>query len=161
LALAFGIRFPADIKARYNIAPTQLVPAVGLDRAGTREFAELRWGLVPYWAKDISIGNRMINARGETVKTKPGFRDAYKEKRCLLPADGFYEWAKLANGKKQPVRVAMRSGEAFALAGLWSRWKSPKGERIETCTIVTTNANEMLQHIHDRMPVIVAPGDRD
>jgi putative SOS response-associated peptidase YedK len=117
---------------------------------------------VPFWAKDISIGNRLINARAETLANRPGFRDAYREKRCLLPADGFYEWAKLAGGKKQPVRAAMKNGEPFALAGLWSRWRPRDGgDPVETCTIVTTDANDLLQHVHDRMPVIVARGDYD
>jgi putative SOS response-associated peptidase YedK len=162
IALAFGLKELPALAPRYNIAPTQPVPVVRLSRAGEREFAELRWGLVPFWAKDISIGNRMINARAETLANRPGFRDAYREKRCLLPADGFYEWAKLAGGKKQPVRAAMKNGEPFALAGLWSRWRPRDGgDPVETCTIVTTDANDLLQHVHDRMPVIVARGDYD
>jgi putative SOS response-associated peptidase YedK len=161
LALAFGLPHPPEIQPRYNIAPTQQVPVVRLAADGARELSQLRWGLVPFWAKDLTIGNRMINARGETIATKPGFREAYRKSRCLLPADGFYEWAKLAGGGRQPIRAAMKSGELFALAGLWSRWRSREGERIETCTIVTTEANELLQHVHDRMPVILAPGDYD
>jgi putative SOS response-associated peptidase YedK len=120
LALAFALPFPPDIQPRYNIAPTQQVPVVRLNVDGRRELSQLRWGLVPFWAKDLSIGNKMINARGETIATKPGFRDPYREKRCLFPADGFYEWAKLAGSAKQPMRVAMKSGEPFALAGLWT-----------------------------------------
>jgi putative SOS response-associated peptidase YedK len=161
IALAFGLPFPPDIKHRYNIAPTQQVPVVRLNVHGRRELSQLRWGLVPFWAKDLSIGSKMINARGETIATKPGFRDAYREKRCLFPADGFYEWAKLAGSAKQPMRVAMKGGEPFALAGLWSRWRPPEGEPIETCTIVTTEANELLQRVHDRTPVILSSDSYD
>jgi len=158
IALAFGLTQRPDIGKRY-IAPTQEVPVVRMNAAGHRELAQLRWGLVPFWAKNLSIGNKMINARGETVASKPGFRDSFRKARCLLPADGFYEWAKLAGGGKQPMHIGMRSGEPFALAGLWARWRPPEGDSVETCTIVTTNANDLLQHIHDRMPVIVALAD--
>src|SRR6266478_6215685 len=115
IALAFGLAQPPDIGAHYNIAPTQQVPVVRIGRAGSRELAQLRWGLVPFWAKDLSIGNKMINARGETVASKPGFRDSFRKARCLLPADGFYEWAKLAGGGKQPMHIGMRDGQPFAL----------------------------------------------
>jgi putative SOS response-associated peptidase YedK len=146
---------PADSKAaapRYNIAPTQNVIVVGDD--GKRYMKEMRWGLIPSWAKDPSIGNRMINARAETVAEKPAFRAALKKRRCIIPADGFYEWQKL--GKvKQPVRIVLKSQEPFGFAGLWELWMSPEGEGVLSCTIITTEANELLKAVHDRMPVIL------
>jgi putative SOS response-associated peptidase YedK len=160
LALALGLRYPPEIKARYNIAPTQQVPIVRLTRDGERELSQVKWGLVPFWAKDPSIGNKMINARAETIVSKPGFRDAYKKTRCLIPASGFYEWAKMTDGSKQPVRIAMIDDAPFAFAGLWSGW-GPKGSELITCTIITTEANELCQAVHDRMPVILAPENYD
>jgi putative SOS response-associated peptidase YedK len=156
LALALGLKFPHEITPRYNIAPTQPVPIVRL-RDDQRELSQVRWGLVPFWAKVVSIGNKMINARAETVATRPGYRDAYRKMRCLIPASGFYEWAKMTDGKKQPVRVGMIDDAPFAFAGLWSRW-GPRDAEIETCAIITTEANELCQRVHDRMPVILAPG---
>lgn len=157
LALALALKHPPEIHARYNIAPTQQVPIVRLNAEGERELSQVRWGLVPFWAKDASIGSKMINARSETIATKPGFREAYRKARCLIPASGFYEWAKMTDGTKQPVRVAMRDEEPFAFAGLWSRWGPKDGEQLVTCTIITTEANELCQPVHDRMPVILAP----
>jgi len=157
LALALGLKFPPEITPRYNIAPTQPVPIVRL-HDGNHELSQVRWGLVPFWAKDTSIGNKMINARAETVATRPGFRDSYREKRCLIPASGFYEWAKLVDRRKQPVRVCMADDAPFAFAGLWSRW-GPRDEKLESCAIITTEANELCAKVHDRMPVILAPGD--
>lgn len=154
LALALGLKFPPEITPRYNIAPTQAVPVVRL-RDGERELSQVRWGLVPFWAKDLAIGNKMINARAESVATKPGYRDAYRKMRCLIPASGFYEWAKMIDGKKQPVRVCMMDDAPFAFAGLWSRW-GPRDAEIETCAIITTEANELCARVHDRMPVILA-----
>ena len=156
LALALGLKYPPEIQARYNIAPTQQVPIVRL-REGARELSQVRWGLVPFWAKDPAIGNKMINARAETVTSRPGFRDAYKNARCLIPASGFYEWAKMTDGTKQPVHIGMKDDGPFAFAGLWSRWGPKGGEKLETCTIITTEANELCQRVHDRMPVILAP----
>ena len=142
----------ADYNPRYNIAPTQ--PVIVIEDNGKRSMKTMKWGLIPSWAKDPSIGNRMINARVETLTEKPSFRDALKKRRCLIPADSFYEWQKL--GKvKQPVRIVLKSREAFGLAGLWDCWTSPAQEEVLSCTIITTEANELMQEIHDRMPVIL------
>jgi putative SOS response-associated peptidase YedK len=157
IALAFGLAYPPEIHPRYNIAPMQQVPVVRLNAAGERELVQVRWGFVPRWAKDPSIGVKMINARGETVVTKASFRTAFRRHRCLLPADGFYEWQAQAKGPKRPMRVGMSDGSVFGLAGLYERWLSPEGEPLDTCTILTTEANAQLQPLHDRMPVIVPP----
>jgi putative SOS response-associated peptidase YedK len=118
----------------------------------------VRWGLIPFWAKDVKIGNRLINARAESVSVKPAFRAAWKQRRCLVPADAFYEWRRLEK-RKQPYMVMLRDRGPFAFAGLWERWEAPDGERIESCTIITTDANELVRQIHDRMPVILDPVD--
>jgi putative SOS response-associated peptidase YedK len=157
LALAFGVPFPPQMRPRYNIAPMQDVPIVRRTPSGTRELVEVRWGLVPRWAKDPAIGNRMINARSETLAEKPSFRTALKRHRCLLPADGFYEWMQTTSGAKQPIHIGMKDGTPFAFAGLFERWLSPAGEVLDTCTIITTQSNALLAPLHDRMPVIVAP----
>jgi putative SOS response-associated peptidase YedK len=159
LALAFGLPFPQSMHARYNIAPTQDVPVIRHNRAGERELAQMRWGLVPRWAKDPAIGVKMINARAETLAEKPSFRTALKHHRCLIPADGFYEWTQNASGTKQPIHIGMADGAPFAFAGLMERWLSPAGEVLDTCTIVTTRANALLAPQHDRMPVIIAPAE--
>lgn len=140
---------------RYNIAPTQPIPIVRLQE-GERHFALVRWGLLPSWVKDPKNFALLINARGESVCDKPAYRNAMKRRRCLIPADGFYEW-KPAGGRKQPYYVRAKSGEPFALAGLWETWIGPNGEEVDTAAIVTTRANRLLGAIHDRMPVIVAP----
>jgi putative SOS response-associated peptidase YedK len=146
---------------RYNIAPTQPVAAVRVNRdSGVRELTHFHWGLIPRWAKDPNIGSRMINARSETAAEKPSFRTAFKYRRCLVPSDGFYEWQKL-NGSKQPVRIQMAGGGLFAIAGLWEHWQSPDGSEIESCTLLTTGPNELLQPVHNRMPVILAEEDFD
>ena len=125
-----------------------------INDTGRRQLVQMRWGLIPSWAKDPSIGNRMINARVETLAEKPAFRAALKKRRCIIPADGFYEWQKL--GKvKQPVRIVLKSREPFGFAGLWEHWTSPEGEEELSCTIVTTEANELLKTVHERMPVIL------
>ncbi len=144
---------------RYNIAPSQEAPVIRA-RGGGREFALLRWGLVPPWAKDAASGAKMINARSETVADKPAFRAAWRERRCLAPADGFYEW-RTENGAKQPFRVGMKSGAPFAFAGLWERWTDPEDAAwtLETFTILTAAANDKLRPIHPRMPVIL-PAER-
>jgi len=155
IAKRFGVsRFLEEVghAPRYNVAPTQTVIVVSDD--GTRHLAEMRWGLIPSWAKDPAIGNRMINARAETVATKPAFRFALLKRRCVIPADGFYEWRPLGR-RKQPVYIALKSREPFAFAGLWESWMSPEGEEVKSCTIITTEANELLKPIHDRMPVIL------
>ena len=154
----------ADLPAwtpRYNIAPTQEVLAVVriLD-APKRSSRLLRWGLIPPWAKDPRIGNRLINARAETVATKPAFRRAFKERRCLLLADGFYEWQRQER-RKQPFHIRLRAGRPFAFAGLWERWEGPEGTAIQSCTILTTTSNELVGGIHHRIPVILAPQDYD
>jgi putative SOS response-associated peptidase YedK len=156
VALAFGLAHPPDIHARYNIAPTQQVPIVRVNRAGERELVQVRWGLVPRWAKDPSIGVRMINARAETLTMKGAFRNAYARHRCLVPVSGFYEWQASARGK-QPLHIGMPDGRPFGLAGLYERWLSPDGEVLDTCTIVTAPACDVLRTVHDRMPVIVPP----
>ena len=137
---------------RYNVAPTQAVLTV--TNRDVRHAEYMRWGLIPSWAKDASIGNRMINARGETVAQKPSFRNALQRRRCLVLADGFYEWQKVGKGK-QPMRIVLKSREPFAFAGLWESWRNPEGETIRSCTIITTEANDLLRPIHERMPVIL------
>jgi len=161
IALAFGLPHPPAIRPRYNIAPMQQVPIVRVNAHGARELAFVRWGLVPRWAKDPAIGAKMINARGETVRDKPAFRTAYRRHRCLLPANGFYEWMARdgAAGGKQPVHVALKDGAPLAFAGIAERWLGPDGEPLDTCAIVTTEANALLTPVHERMPVIVAPAD--
>ena len=155
IAKRFGVsRFleEAGHAPRYNVAPTQTVIVVSDD--GTRHLTEMCWGLIPSWAKDPAIGNRMINARAETVATKPAFRVALLKRRCLVVADGFYEWQKQER-TKQPFHIVLKSREPFGFAGLWDTWTSPDGEEIKSCTIITTDANEQLKPIHDRMPVIL------
>ena len=142
---------PSNFPARYNIAPTQAVPVVRRQRSsGERELVTLRWGLVPSWAKNIDIGARMINARAETVADKPSFRAAFKERRCLIVADGFYEWQAQPKGPKQPFFITVADARPFALAGLWEEWWGAGSTLIETCTIVTTEANPALKPIHAR-----------
>jgi len=160
IALAFGLAHPPDVHARYNIAPMTDVPIVRVNAAGQTELVRVRWGLVPRWAKDPTIGARMINARGETVAEKPSFRMAYRRHRCLLPANGFYEWMVVGAGEhphKEPQHIGMVDGAMFGLAGLYERWRSEDGDVLDTCTIVTTEANTLLRPVHDRMPLIVAP----
>lgn len=148
-----------ELPPRYNVAPTQPVAAVRLRRDGRRELVLLHWGLIPSWAKDPAIGNRMINARSETVGEKPAFRNALRRRRCLIPADGFYEWQKQARGPKQPFDITRTDGAPFAFAGLWEHWQGPNGEEIESCAILTTEANSLMRPIHNRMPVILFPED--
>ena len=156
VAQRFAVRMPTAESAvwtpRYNIALTQTVIVVSDD--GTRHLTQMQWGLIPSWAKDPAIGNRMINARAETVATKPAFRVALRKRRCLIPADGFYEWQPVWR-RKQPVYITLKTREPFSFAGLWETWSSPDGQEIKTCTIITTEANGLLRPIHDRMPVIL------
>ena len=153
--LAGRFEFDGDwvkFESRFNVAPTQeVLTVVGGE---TRRAGLMWWGLIPHWARDPKIGARMINARAETVAEKPAFRDALRRRRCLVLADGFYEWERVGNAKR-PMRIVMRSGEPFAFAGLWSVWRDPDGNRILSCTIITTAANDLLSLIHDRMPVIL------
>ena len=156
-----AVENPAILTPRYNIAPTQMIPVV-LDDTGTRIVTQLKWGLVPSWAKDALIGSRMINARAETVAEKPSFRDAFKRRRCIVPASGFYEWKRAAKGAKQPFYFYLKDKEVFGFAGLWEEWTDKEtGDLLETCTIITTEANAVLEPIHDRMPVILKSGDYD
>ena len=141
---------------RYNIAPSQQIPIVRQDD-GRRRITLARWGLIPYWADDISIGNKLINARSETVQSKPAFRDSFARRRCLIPATGFYEWKKSGTDKR-PFHFGMNDGSLFAFAGLWSAWTSPAGTTVESCAILTTTANDLLRDMHDRMPVILPRG---
>lgn len=155
----FGFLESPNLAPRYNIAPSQEVAVVRLGEDGLRHFATLRWGLVPSWAKDVSIGNRMINARAESVAEKPAFRRAFSRRRCLVLADGFYEWRSEAGGK-QPYHIARQDGAPFAFAGLWESWRPPQHQAaLESCTIVTTEACETTRPIHHRMPVILNPDD--
>jgi len=148
-------------RARYNIAPGQNVLVARARASGRgREPALVKWGLVPSWAKDPKIGNRLINARSETVADKPSFRAAFKYRRCLIPADGFYEWQH--SGKsKQPYCIRLVDHRPFALAGLWEHWQDPAGNELESCTLLTTSPNELMAPIHDRMPVILRPADHE
>ncbi len=159
LADLFGLGGEVETpRPRYNIAPTQDMPIVRARPDEGRQLVLARWGLIPGWAKDPAIGNRMINARAESVAEKPAFRAAFKSRRCLIPASGFYEWAK-HGARKQPYFVGLKSREPFAFAGLWERWSRPEGGPIESCTILTTSANDVMRPIHERMPVILDPAD--
>jgi len=152
-----GIGFSGPVPPSYNVAPTQQIAAVRSNSHDGRELAMLRWGLVPGWALDLDIGAKMINARAKTITEKPAFRTALRNRRCLIIADGFYEWQK-AGKAKQPYLIRLKGGEPFCFAGLWERWG--KGEKpVETCTIITTDATQLMAPIHDRMPVILAPAD--
>ena len=175
---AFGItefsETPRDLALRFNIAPTQSVAIVRnrpgreltiirrADGSAERELASVRWGLIPAWAKDPAIGNKMINARAEGVSDKPSFRAAFRSRRCIVPASGFYEWQRQGRGPKQPYLIQRKDGEPLGFAGLWERWHDrASGEVIETCTIITCAPNELLAELHDRMPVILDPADYD
>lgn len=143
---------------RYNVAPGQMIPAIVHDGERNR-LGQLRWGLIPSWAKDAKFAYKMINARAETVQERPAFKTPFQRKRCLIPADGFFEWKKIGSGNKQPMRIILRSRQMFSFAGLYDTWLSPEGERINTCTIITTTPNELVASIHDRMPVILSRKD--
>lgn len=150
-----------EARPRYNIAPTQDIAAIREDENRQRELVMLRWGLVPFWAKDPSIGSRMINARAETVAEKPSFRAAFRHRRCIVLADGFYEWRKQGD-TKTPYFISLASGEPFALAGLWENWNDKaSGESLQTAALITTSANEFMQPLHHRMPVVMQPDAAD
>ncbi|NNG12141.1 MAG: SOS response-associated peptidase [Halobacteria archaeon] len=152
----FGVGTVPDTAASYNVAPSQMVSAVrAADRH--REMVLLRWGLIPSWAKETRVGYRMINARAETVADKPAYRAAFRRRRCLIPADGFYEWQQTGTGK-QPWYIRMKQGGVFAFAGLWEHWEG-KDEVVESCNIIVTEANASVRPVHDRMPVIIDPSD--
>ena len=148
----------ADYKPGGNIAPGQQISVVIRDE-DVNKLVDFRWGLIPSWAKDPSIGNKMFNARAETIAEKPSFREAFKKRRCLIVADGFYEWQKMEKGKKL-FHFSLRSAGPFGFAGLYETWMSPENKPVKTCTIITTDANDLLKPIHDRMPVIV-PKDKE
>lgn len=155
LAERFQASLPADgLQPRYNAAPTQQLPVILND--GPPAIQLLQWGLIPFWAKDPSIGSRMINARAETLVEKPAFRAAFKKRRCLVLADGFYEWMQTPDGK-QPMRITLASGQPFAMAGLWETWDAPDGSLLRTFTIITGEPNDLVAPIHNRMPAILLP----
>jgi len=156
IAAHFGITNAPEVTPRYNIAPTHDVLAIVPVDTGERAAVFFRWGLIPSWSKKIQIGNRLINARAETAAEKPTFRSAFRKRRCLIPATGFYEWQK-QNGYKQPYHVHLDNDEPFCFAGLWEHWEG-SGISIQSCTILTTDANDLMAPIHDRMPVIL-PAD--
>lgn len=143
---------------RYNVAPGQFVPAV-VAGAERNRLGMLKWGLVPPWADDPKIGYRMINARAETLASRPAYREAYRGKRCLIPADGFYEWQRGEDGTKRPFRITLRGGDLFSLAGLYETWTAPDGSKLHTCAVLTTEPNRLMADIHDRMPVILRRED--
>lgn len=153
----FRVEEVPEVEARYNIAPTQNILGVR-QTPDAREITHFKWGLIPSWAKDSSIGSKLINARSETVTEKPSFREAFRRRRCIIPADGFYEWRRAAGGK-QPFFFHMRDDRPFGFAGLWERWEGEDGQVIDSCAILTTVANDVLRPIHDRMPVILSPED--
>ena len=153
----FDLRhMPDTLAQRFNIAPSQQVAVITNERP--RELAWHKWGLIPSWAKDAKIGNRMINARSETAAEKPSFRSAFRRRRCLIPASGFFEWQRTGT-RKQPMYISLREQPLFAFAGLWEQWVSPGGDTLLSATILTTEANEFVAPVHQRMPVILAPED--
>ncbi len=160
-AALFGASGSVEVEPRYNIAPTQYIAAIRHDDEQQREVVMLRWGLVPFWARDPAIGNRMINARAETVAEKPSYRAAYRHRRCLVLADGFYEWQRQGD-RKVPHFISLASGQPFALAGLWEHWKDKQtGDALQTTTLITTAANEFMAPLHHRMPVVLEPPAAD
>jgi putative SOS response-associated peptidase YedK len=161
LARAFELDDVPDLAPRWNAAPGQDVATVWRPRAGRRELRLRRWGLVPGWAQDRRIGSRLVNARAETAAAKPAFRDALRRRRCLVPADGFYEWGAGApgSGPRQPYHIALPGRAPFAIAGLFERWRAEDGLWLETCVLLTVPANDRIRGLHDRMPAILAPGD--
>jgi putative SOS response-associated peptidase YedK len=161
IAEQFKITNPPLFTPRYNIAPSQPIAAIRIDPdTATRTLVMLRWGLIPSWAKDPKIGNQCINAKAETVAEKPSFRSAFKKRRCLVVATGFYEW-QVQGMRKQPMWIGLKSTQPFAFAGLWEQWKPAEGEPRETCTIITTEPNDLIRPIHNRMPVILSPTSYD
>lgn len=156
LAAQFGLDEYSDYPPRWNIPPGTDISVIRLSPEGRRVLHLLRWGLVPHWARDASIGHRLKNARAETVAEKAAFREAFRRRRCLIPADGFYEWKTVDRGK-QPYYISLRSDQPLAMGGLWEYWRAPDGSVLRTCAIVTTGPNGLMASIHDRMPVIIAP----
>ena len=161
LAQIFGAKISQDIKPRYNIAPAQQAPVVRISPTDNQLHIDyLKWGLLPSWAKDTSIGSKMINARSETVDQKPSFKSALKHRRCIIPANGFYEWQEVG-GKKHPLYIKLKDDSLMMFAGIWDHWKSPEGEVIESFSMLTTISNELIKSLHERMPVILDPGNKD
>ena len=158
LITRFGLTECADFEPRFNIPPGTDIPVIRRSPEGARVLHLLRWGLVPHWAKDPTIGNRLANARGESVADKPAFREAFRKRRCLVPADGFYEW-KTEGRTKQPYYFSHLSGAPLVLAGLWESWRAPDGTILRTVCLITTSANALMAPIHDRMPVLLNPTD--
>lgn len=162
----FGLEGNPDWPSRFNLAPTQAIlgvrPGMGEDigelNTGPTSICLLRWGLIPGWSKDPTIASSLINARAETIAFKPSFKSAYKRRRCLIPMSGFYEWKKMGS-KKQPYKITLADGSPFSLAAIWERWQGADGSDVDTCSLVTTIANEDVAHLHGRMPVIVGPND--
>jgi len=160
LAQIFELLREPDWAPRFNIAPAQQTLVIRQATDGTRLATPVQWGLIPEWSKDATGGSKMINARSETATTKPAFRDAFRKRRCLIPADGFFEWETITQKVKQPWHISRANGELLAFAGLWESWHDPEAEApVETCTILTTDANQFMSEIHDRMPVILSPDD--
>jgi putative SOS response-associated peptidase YedK len=153
MALEFAIGNMPQLTANYNVAPTQ--PVAVITNETERQVSLYKWGLLPSWAKDASMAAKMINARSETVDEKPAFRAAFKRRRCIIPANGFYEWRVNADGKKTPMYIHLKDRDLFGFAGLWEVWHSPEGDEVRTCTILTTEANGFMQSLHTRMPVIL------
>jgi putative SOS response-associated peptidase YedK len=158
LARHFELREVPQFAPRYNIAPSQDVRVVRVDAGGERTLRQHRWGLVPFWAESAAVGNRMINARSETAATKPAFREALRQRRCLVPMDGFYEW-KRSGPRPGPRWFSAPDGELWGVAGLWERWRDPAGSELLSCTLLTTDANAAVAEVHDRMPVVLSPRD--
>jgi putative SOS response-associated peptidase YedK len=163
IAQAFQVDNVPPLKPRYNIAPTQSVPTIlQLSTSTNRQLKMLHWGLIPSWAKDSKMGSKLINARAETVAEKPSFRSAFRQRRCLVLADGFYEWQQQEDKQKQPFYFRMSDEHPFAFAGLWEHWEDKDtGKTIESCTLLTTEPNELMQSVHNRMPVILEPKNYD
>ena len=152
----FHLTGEIDFHPSWNIAPSTKIFSITANEDGARHLKKMRWGLIPSWAKDAAIGNKLTNARGETVAEKPSFRSAFKARRCIIPASGFFEW-KTENGIKQPFYISFKSGEPMAFAGIWEAWHPKDGDIVETCCIITTTPNSLMAQIHDRMPVILPP----
>jgi len=160
IAEVFDCEIGPRLEARYNIAPTQPMPVIRIRRdTGARRLSLVHWGLIPNWAKGPAIGNRMINARAESASDKPAYRGPFKYHRCLIPADGFYEWKRLASGQKQPHVIRRRDGKPFAFAGLWDHWQDADGNELDSATILTTRAQGEVAALHERMPVILDPSN--
>jgi len=159
VAVRYNINLPGWVKPRYNIAPSQHILAIVKDKGSFRP-VRFQWGLIPFWAKEVAPASLLINARAETVDKKPAFKQSFRRKRCLIPADGFYEWRKEGSQKK-PYRIKLKNDGLFAFAGLWEKWVTPQGKVIYSCAIITTAANELVKPVHDRMPAILAGEEQE